>query len=120
MFCPLCKAQRRPGFSLCSECGADLVTTKAQADDTKVRLFWSGSDRGVFSELLGLLKDANVPNYSTSRAGERLLSVSALVPLSFRGDQRHGPSSSQIFILESDHLRARLAVRGLSGVPSPV
>jgi predicted amidophosphoribosyltransferase len=120
MFCPLCKAQRRPGFSLCSECGADLVNTKAQADDAKVRLFWSGNDQSVFSKLLGLLKEADVPNYSTSLAEERFPSVSTLVPLNFRRHQQHRQFSSQIFILEADRLRARHMVRDLTGIPSSV
>ena len=107
MFCPLCKAQRRPGFSLCSDCGADLVTTKAQADSTKVRLLWSGNNQAKFSQLVGMLKKADVPSYLRSRTS----AVSALVPVSFAKIKSH--TTRQIFILEADQVRARHIVRSL-------
>jgi hypothetical protein len=64
MFCPQCKAEYRPGFTRCSDCGLDLVNDLPDANiphtDEDFREVWAGDnqDRCVFSCLA--LKEAGI------------------------------------------------------------
>ena len=33
MFCPVCKAEYRPGFTFCSDCGIDLVEVAPRLEE---------------------------------------------------------------------------------------
>lgn len=60
MFCPVCKAEYRPGHVRCSDCGVDLVEkldaiqSPAEAggedDDRAYELLWAGIDPRIFQE----------------------------------------------------------------------
>jgi hypothetical protein len=64
MFCPQCKAEYRPGFTRCSDCGLDLVNDLPDANiagtDEDFREVWAGDnqDRCVFFCLA--LKEAGI------------------------------------------------------------
>jgi hypothetical protein len=64
MFCPQCKAEYRPGFMRCSDCGLDLVDglpdAHTQDPDEDFREVWAGDnqDRCVFFCLA--LKEAGI------------------------------------------------------------
>jgi len=61
MFCPLCKAEYRQGFSTCSDCHIPLVATQAEAEAVAVDRLWNGDNRRQFGGLLDALLDAAIP-----------------------------------------------------------
>ena len=67
MFCPVCKAEYRAGFTRCSECDAELVDTLPSEElPNDLALAWRGSDPAAFSAALAALRDAAIPNYPVS------------------------------------------------------
>ena len=60
MFCPLCKAEYRQGFTECSDCHITLVSTQEEADAVKVDQLRI-DDRAVVDLLLNALTDAKIP-----------------------------------------------------------
>jgi hypothetical protein len=72
MFCPLCGAQYREGFTVCSDCRVALVVdppknpsaNPPQGEDSEIRSFtllWSGSDARVHSEICEALERKGIP-----------------------------------------------------------
>jgi hypothetical protein len=61
MFCPLCKAEYRQGFSTCSDCHIPLVATQQEAAAVAVDRLWTGDDRKKFERILNALLDAGIP-----------------------------------------------------------
>lgn len=67
MFCPVCKAEYRFGFTHCPDCDVDLVETLPSAQaPTDPALAWRGSDPSSFSAALAALRGAGIPNYQLS------------------------------------------------------
>ena len=111
MYCPICKAEYRAGFDRCSDCLIGLVPTREQADAANVELLWEGSDNLLFNDIVGALRDANVPNYARSGAKtERTPTIWAYVPIvAFFVHLRQAREQNmwQVFVLESDFEKAR-------------
>src|SRR5258705_3738155 len=103
MHCPLCKAQYRPGYGLCRGCDADLVFTKEQADAEDVVLFLESANLTGVGKLADALKEAKVPNYSRFGEGKAKAPRTVL----FAQARVAKEQSWQIFVLESDLVRAR-------------
>ena len=61
MFCPLCKAEYRQGFTQCSDCHISLVSTTQEAAAVPVQLLWKGGDRQKLDRIIDGLLDAGVP-----------------------------------------------------------
>jgi hypothetical protein len=72
MYCPLCGAEYRPGFTVCSDCQVALVPDPARAasadpsiedesDDTSFVLVWSGSDALKHTEICEALDRQKIP-----------------------------------------------------------
>jgi hypothetical protein len=61
MFCPLCKAEYRQGFSTCSDCHIPLVSTQEEAAAVEVDRLWTGDNRKKFEGILDALLDAGIP-----------------------------------------------------------
>jgi hypothetical protein len=61
MFCPLCKAEYRQGFSTCSDCHVQLVSTQEEAAAVEVDPLWTGDNRKKFEGILDALLDAGIP-----------------------------------------------------------
>ena len=61
MYCPLCKAEYRQGFSRCSDCQVALVATQEEANSVAVDRLWTGDDRRKMEKILNGLMDAEVP-----------------------------------------------------------
>ena len=68
LYCPLCKAEYRAGFRLCSDCFAGLVSTNEEADKAQVNLLWQGSRVSKLDGIVATLRYADIPNYSRSSA----------------------------------------------------
>jgi hypothetical protein len=61
VFCPLCKAEFRDGFTQCSDCHLPLVPTKEQAERQTVTRVWRGGNRFAFESVLAALQQAEIP-----------------------------------------------------------
>jgi hypothetical protein len=61
MFCPLCKAEFREGFSRCSDCEIELVPSREQAETTPVELLWEGVSEVKSRRICTTLRDAGIP-----------------------------------------------------------
>jgi hypothetical protein len=65
MFCPLCKAECRQGFSTCSDGHIPLVATQEEAAAVEVDRLWTGDGRKKLEGILDALLDAGIPFRST-------------------------------------------------------
>lgn len=71
MYCPLCGAEYRPGFTICSDCQVDLVPdlprpTSANRsiddnDEKSFALVWSGNDSRLHAEICDTLDHEKIP-----------------------------------------------------------
>jgi len=106
MHCPLCKTHYRPGYDLCRDCDADLVSNK-EAGTEDVVLFWQSVNSSHIAQLADALRKANVPNYSRLAAGtKRPLWASSPAARLFAKEGTTG-EQGQIFVLASDLHKAR-------------
>ncbi|HKS82128.1 MAG TPA: hypothetical protein VJR23_11555 [Candidatus Acidoferrales bacterium] len=75
MFCPVCKAEYRLGFTECSDCGVPLVEnlddppapSGEPAGQESGELLWTGTQTRLFSEICRALDDAHLPYHKASR-----------------------------------------------------
>ncbi|HMD08648.1 MAG TPA: hypothetical protein VKH63_14000 [Candidatus Acidoferrum sp.] len=80
MFCPVCKAEYRQGFTRCADCDADLVYELPAAAIVPVEpvdpgdpeedpfcSFWKGDDPRVHAELCELLGEQGIPHRTIRR-----------------------------------------------------
>jgi len=72
MYCPLCGAEYRQGFSICSDCQVALVpdpprdpsanpSTDGKSNDTSFALVWAGSDARIHAEICEALDRQKIP-----------------------------------------------------------
>jgi hypothetical protein len=69
MFCPECKAEYRPGFTRCSDCGLDLVEHLEETDvhsnnpelSGTPELLWTGTDAATRDGIVNALETAQIP-----------------------------------------------------------
>ncbi len=94
MFCPVCKAEYRPGFTRCSDCDVNLVESLsaqgpagAEAEEVQdsaaldsPKLLWSGIDGGAFARITAALEEADVP-FNDEKPDLRLIYASMRHPL---------------------------------------
>jgi hypothetical protein len=62
MFCPLCKAEFRQGFTTCSDCHINLVATQEEANSVAVDRLWIGSSQGTLDRILTALDAQSIPS----------------------------------------------------------
>lgn len=84
MFCPVCHAEYRQGFTQCNDCGvnlvpslgatADLSLVETDPNDESVVLLWSGVDPRFFAALKDALGEVGV-EYDENPAAPQLLAV---------------------------------------------
>lgn len=77
MFCPVCHAEYRQGFTQCVDCGVNLVpylSDGAASADKTSHLLWSGVDPRFFKALSHALDEAGI-EYNDEPAGSQLLSA---------------------------------------------
>ncbi|MBI3664152.1 MAG: hypothetical protein HY234_14030 [Acidobacteria bacterium] len=72
MFCPICHAEYRKGFTRCTDCGVALVhqlETSASplrnAAGDSAALLWRGGDPVTYAALIGALREARIPFYDS-------------------------------------------------------
>lgn len=67
MFCPLCKAEYRQGYTRCKDYDVELVwqlnsrSAALPAECESAMLLWSGGDPATFAALIGRLREAHIP-----------------------------------------------------------
>jgi hypothetical protein len=70
VFCPVCKAEYREGFTRCTGCNVPLVATlpadQSEADASDLAVAWRGTDPSAFSAALAALQEAGIPSYQVS------------------------------------------------------
>jgi len=84
MFCPVCKAEYRQGFSRCADCDVELAyelpaaaivpiesVARDDAEEDPFCSFWKGDDPRVHAELCELLSEQGIP-YKTVRRQDHL------------------------------------------------
>jgi hypothetical protein len=82
MFCPVCKAEYRQGFTVCADCEVPLVhqlaspsaspeepdaEPRAESDEDPFCAFWSGDDSRIHAELCTVLEEAGIPHKTVRR-----------------------------------------------------
>ena len=63
MFCPICRAQYRPGFTRCSDCDVALVPSVPQPEDMpsgRLEPLWEGDELAVHASLLEELDKSGI------------------------------------------------------------
>ncbi len=60
MFCPLCTAEFRDGFTECSDCHVPLVARLDDSSTRRVRL-WKGDRQAKLDRILSALDEAGIP-----------------------------------------------------------
>jgi hypothetical protein len=89
MFCPVCKAEYRPGFRRCADCEVELVdelpvgalvapdpaAAPRDPDEDPFCAFWSGDDPRIHAELCELLDKEGIP-HKTARREDHLFRIS--------------------------------------------
>ena len=86
MYCPLCGAEYRPGFTTCSDCQVTLVpeppaqsSDSASTDTTSFAPIWSGSDPRKHAEICEALDRQEIPA-RTLRREDHLFNPTAHAP----------------------------------------
>jgi len=64
VFCPICKAEFRDGFTECSDCHIGLVASYAEAETIGAECLWDGDDRKKCERILDALLTAGIPYHS--------------------------------------------------------
>lgn len=107
MFCPVCKAEYRTGFTHCSDCDVDLVEAlPVDQASSDLALAWRGSDPVSFSAALAALRDADIPSYQLSDHDQLVWGLAIPRP-------RYG-----ILVGKQDLQRALECVKGISERPA--
>jgi hypothetical protein len=108
MFCPLCKAEYRQGFSTCSDCRIPLVGTEDEARHTDVDQLWKGDEHSQFDRVIAALNDAGIPFQSKEMLRPRVKLKFSSIPLSLRSSFQY-----EIWVLHGDLERANKSIDGL-------
>jgi len=75
MFCPICKAEYREGFTRCADCDVELVPAlpeEAELVNEASRLVWRGYDETLHLQIQAALREAGVPYFQQHGAVEHL------------------------------------------------
>ena len=84
MFCPICRAEYRPGFTKCADCGVDLVTTLPDRSESEAKvstinmdaavLLWAGVDPRIHERICDALDSAGI-EYADEATTPELMST---------------------------------------------
>ena len=114
MYCPLCEAEFRDGFTMCSDCHVALVSTLEEAQAQRVRL-WKGTRQEKLDRILGALDAQQVPSHFKEIVNMRPRISIMGIPI--------GPQPStfeyEVWVFRNDLERARRVVAQVLGVERP-
>jgi hypothetical protein len=104
MYCPLCKAEYRDGFTECSDCHIALVATQEEALQAKVSSLWSGDEQHEYDRIFAALNDAGIHYHGDE-------SVEAKPHILGFGVRPHVSTFHyQVWVFEGDLKRAEIAI----------
>lgn len=107
MFCPLCKAEFRDGFTQCSDCRIPLVRTKKEADDRAVPTVWKGGNKHQFETVLAALQDAQIPlrfrEHLNTRSAAQASLLNNLLPFGRRREISDTMFEVKVLAQDADH-----------------
>lgn len=113
MFCPLCKAEFRQGFTQCSDCRLPLVATQQEADQQTVMPVWKGGSKSEFEAVLTALQNAQIPlsfqEHLNARSAVQTSLRNFVHPL--RQPSVVSDTEFEVKVLGSDSHRARQAIQ---------
>lgn len=105
MFCPLCKAEYRDGFSECHDCHVALAPTFAEASQLRVEL-WKGNRQKQLDRILAALDRAQIPFHHK----EIVNSGYRASVLGFPIGPRRSTFEYEVWVLKGDRDRAKAAI----------
>ncbi len=109
VFCPLCKAEFRDGFTQCSDCHIPLVATKQEADRQVVTRVWNGGDKSEFESVLTALRQAEIPLKFREHLNVRPAVRSGLLYALFARSNHTHDTEFEVQVLGCDAERAKFA-----------
>ncbi len=109
MFCPLCNAEYRPGFTQCGDCKLPLVRSVEEARSQNVSV-WKGDGERELDAVLDALAAEAIPYHY--REGLRPIPklVFSNVPVRPRFE-------TEVWVLRKDATRAEELIQGLNRDP---
>jgi hypothetical protein len=109
MFCPVCKAEYREGFTRCSECDTNLVASLGSSESSARRegpvLAWRGDDPVALSRVLAALQEAQIPSYQIADHDQPAFQPAIPRP------------RCAVFVRREDDARAAQMIREALGTP---
>jgi hypothetical protein len=109
MYCPLCTAEYRDGFTTCNDCRVPLVGTVEEAASGRVR-FWKGSSQAKLDRILEAFQNAGIPLHFKERPN---LHVEFRV-LGIRIGKKQPMIEYEVWIFRHDLERARKAAANIT------
>ena len=105
MFCPLCRAEYREGFTQCSDCHVGLVSSADEAQSASARL-WKGNRQRTLDKILASLDAEKIPSHF-----EEIVNVAPQITI-FEIQLRPLKSTFEyeVWVLHTDVERARSAI----------
>ena len=115
MFCPLCKAEYRQGFTRCADCDVELVPAleaeTAAESGGPVVVLWQGEDPVLFGAITAALAEAEIEFYERQGEDEDI-SYSRPFPVKLLSS-----GSFEVRVFQRDLAAARDVVQELEGMP---
>ena len=105
MFCPLCQAEFRPGFTECSDCHVPLVASFAEASIASARL-WRGDSENEFDRILAVLDAKHVRTHHKERVQVHANFTILGIPIG----NRQSMFEYEIWVFREDLARAKAAI----------
>jgi hypothetical protein len=113
MFCPLCRAEFRPGFIACSDCHVPLVATFDEAAAASAQL-WKGSNEEELNRILAALDAQEIVSHYNERAHVRSSFMLPGIPLStllgIPLSKRTPMSEYEVWVFRKDFEPAKAAI----------
>jgi hypothetical protein len=110
VFCPLCKAEFRDGFTQCSDCHILLVATKEEAERRAVTSVWKGGDKVQFEMVLSALQHAEIPVQFREHLNLRAAARKSLRSMVLGRPNDGHETEFEVRVLGSDAERAQMTV----------
>jgi hypothetical protein len=112
MFCPLCQAEYRKGFTQCNDCHIGLTASLEEAQDAAV-LLWEGRRQKVVDLVLEALAQQEIPSHFKEAPKPQpdplgLNKLAPLVPMALEFNLRY-----EVWVLKEDLEKALSATSGI-------